>query len=437
MGSSSKTGTQLEDLPLDIVIQILKNAADYSTLKAAVHAAPIIHNAFLVAPTSIVKAIFQRQDGGLVNMSDAMAAIRSEGLSDRDELIALLDQRRRDLYKTGPESPAEYIKLLRFHERAIWLLEDLKQNIRRPVLIGKTEWMKKLPLKLSIDEKRRIIRGIYRLQIQLNVFGPLCPYDNVERARDRFRDRVFDAKDETGLFFMTMPPWEQEEINCARFVLWMGLLQKLGQTALKATLKQISAPGTRRPRIEIPFFPMESVNQVHYCLKNAPSEFLLEFVADAVQQDDDGVNCIYSDSDEDPDDAVDNPEYDTDPHSDGGWNSHDDIVSDDDDDIAEGIFEEPFEKLGPIRFTYPADQYCCDGNRGEFKKRLIDLPLEKQPNPGWLYIWSVIGYPQKRFLYSTLYVEDDPELFVEWAYAFWDRERLVEWAIFDRICRGV
>ncbi|RDW90147.1 uncharacterized protein DSM5745_01922 [Aspergillus mulundensis] len=130
-----------------------------------------------------------------------MAAIRSEGLcatelSNKEEIIALLDRRRRLIY--DKPDVEELGKLLRLHELALWFLEDYQKTMKAPDWIGEPKWSQLKPLKLSVDERRRFLRGFYRLQIWANIFGnaiyQYCeehlelPYDISHSPLDFFRE---------------------------------------------------------------------------------------------------------------------------------------------------------------------------------------------------------------------------------------------------------
>lgn len=200
--------------------------------------------AYHAARPKILHSVFNTQHGGLIDIADALTAVRSKGLwfkFHREEAISVLDTWRRrraekirELRKPTIISPEETIKL--FHLYRVWhfFLEDYGKNntIPRPGWVQATRW--NLPLlDLSDTEKRRILRGLCRLHIYCNIFGRIerkirCLGDAADKDTYNDWDDDFERED-LGLFWDTMAPWECEELACV----WSYLVAKYAVVSAK------------------------------------------------------------------------------------------------------------------------------------------------------------------------------------------------------------
>jgi hypothetical protein len=178
-----KTGPTLEDLPGDILHLILRELPDRQTLKAAVRASPAFYRAYSASRYGILLSILRNHHSGLVIESDAIAAVRSKGLCatksrNRERILTLLFCRQMELYK--PADVNEIVYLLRLHEVAVWFVQELcdTTTMINPCFVPKKTRAKQYPLKLSDEEKRRIFRGFYRLQIWSNLFRGAADQDD-------------------------------------------------------------------------------------------------------------------------------------------------------------------------------------------------------------------------------------------------------------------
>jgi len=231
----------LEGLPMELRIHILFKTHDLSSLRSLVFASPKYHQAYQFVRHELLQNLLKTSYDGLVDIADAIAAVRSRGLyavheSFRERIIALLDERRRsdDIHQLSvssteilPDQPAnvdETIQLLHLHRMASFLLEDYSRTAMCPKWMESAKWNDEiLPIKLSKTEKRRFLRAFYRLQIYGNLFGPIeIPLNTEppETENDWTYKRVWDpgppifSEEEVWRFFFATTPWEVEELCC-------------------------------------------------------------------------------------------------------------------------------------------------------------------------------------------------------------------------------
>lgn len=232
--SSFKGRCSLEGLPVDLHIHILSSVSDLQSLRSIVLASPACHHAYRRARDELLQNTLYKEYNGLVNVTDAITAIRSKGLhaslpSNKERIISLLDTRRRsdEIRRLGlpsaaiaPDTPAsvdETIQLLDLHRMAIFLLNDYCSFAPYPKWMDQTKWENEvLPLNLSKTEKVRWLRGFYRLQIHANIFGPMefSVHECSAWKSDDWVDKMFTLEEAWRVFFGTMAPWEVAELGC-------------------------------------------------------------------------------------------------------------------------------------------------------------------------------------------------------------------------------
>lgn len=178
-----------------------------------------------MARREILYSILKKSYGAHLHLLEAVIAVRSKGLwfeHHREEVINLLylwRLREEPSAKTlSVQDLKEVMKLLHFHKKLYFFLDDYTKNVPRPPWIDAAEWNKKLPVKMSENEKSRFMRAICRLQIDGNVFGP--PEEGQAEPVPRYND--FNTAEAYRLFFGAMPPWEYEEMGCV----WSYILSK-------------------------------------------------------------------------------------------------------------------------------------------------------------------------------------------------------------------
>ncbi|KAI9367196.1 hypothetical protein BJX61DRAFT_337817 [Aspergillus egyptiacus] len=403
------TGKALDSLPGDVIILILKSLPNRRSLKAAVHASPIIHTAYLAARRGILQAVLCHQHGGLVIMSDAIAAVRSTGLSackaeDKEQIIALLDRWRRSLYDK-PADTDEVASLLHLHDLATWFLEDFTKTMIAPIWIPETTWSTMKPLKLSKRETRRFFRGFYRLQIWSNIFGnAVC-----DRTSTRIWNGVFTADKMIRLFFLTMPPWEMEEICCV----W-----ELLRNRVKPFYTQAANAVCEHASREIRIYSGQLDNFSRYHPSQWATTSRYDGLGALVTKGPAFVFGLLRKSARELESVI--PASLMPRTKSFEW-----LLS----------LENPFDFVAawppPAQaLVYPADIYKL-GNFQQFKRHVATLPEEKQPNGCWMYGGSIqIDRSSPGFLHRILDIGPWYGPW-QWGYAFWDRHRIFEWNVPD------
>ncbi|KAL5336644.1 hypothetical protein BJX70DRAFT_273274 [Aspergillus crustosus] len=201
----------LESLSADILILILGSGADLQTLKHAVHASPDFYRAYRAGRYTVLKYVLEHQQEGLVSRSDTIAVVRSQGLSagnpaHKETIAAFLDDRQ-PIYNL-PLDADEMIRALKFHDVALWVLEQYVKTMKCPAWMKRSFSSKDTPLRLPENESRHFFRGIYRFQIWLNLFG----HANRNPETWEIWNGVFTEDEMIGIFLLRMPPWEIDEI---------------------------------------------------------------------------------------------------------------------------------------------------------------------------------------------------------------------------------
>lgn len=224
----------LEALPLELLTYVLRSISDLETLESVVLSCPTVYHAYLFDRYRILLEFILQQHEDYVDLAEAIAAIRSEGLyavepSSRAKIIAVLDCRRRsdeiqklDSARTlSPHLPVnikEIFQLLQLRKEASFFLQDYTTNLQCPTWMDSAKWSSKiLPIKPSNTERKRLLRAYYRLQTYYNIFGhpERRSSDHPGRQYCNYWFGVsFSTEEVWRLFFATMPLWEVEEFAC-------------------------------------------------------------------------------------------------------------------------------------------------------------------------------------------------------------------------------
>ncbi|KAL4804380.1 hypothetical protein BDV18DRAFT_162143 [Aspergillus unguis] len=374
----------LESLPRDILILILSSLPDRKTLKHTIHASPSSHRAYLASQRAILKSILVNYHDGLVEMSDAITAVRSQDkpLTDADkyeDIVELLDGRKREI-RDCPANATEIVRLLRLHEVGMWFLKDFEVNMSCPHWMSKADWFKLKPLRLSRDERVRFFRAFHRLEIWTNIFGNLDIVDEHDYDADT-SEGLYQMVD---LFFLTIPPWETEEIACFWNILHLRLLS-------------VFSSYVDKPEDELSNFAMKGPRAVHRAIKRMSLETPGTATRYKVHHCKDEEQILF-------------------------------------------FKENAFEDLGEFdfkheqnQFHYPASQY--EGhNPWKFKQQIAGLPIKKRPNALWER--EFVNKPKdvdldRNFLYGHLLNGCDVSR-AKWGWVFWDKERIKEWKIIEK-----
>lgn len=222
----------LEALPLELLAHILHSIPDLETLQSAVLSCSTIYHAYLFDHHKILLKFILQQHEDHVDLAEAIAAIRSQGLyaaepSNRARIIAILDCRQRSddiqklasVHTLSPHLPVnieEILQLLQLRKEVNFFLQDYAANVQCPRWMDPVKWSSDiLPIILSITERKRLLRAYYRLQTYHNIFGA-PEYQSGDKCmklrQNRWLDEDFSVEEVWRLFFFSMPLWEVEEL---------------------------------------------------------------------------------------------------------------------------------------------------------------------------------------------------------------------------------
>ena len=422
----------LEGLPIELRIHILFQVQDLSSLRTLVFASPVYYQAYQLVRPELLQVLLEASYDGLVDRADAVAAVRSRGLyaieiSNRERIIALLDERRRSdeirqlsisPAKILPDQPAdvdETIQLLRLHRMASFLLEDYSRTAKRPEFIESAKWNDQiLPLKLSTTEKRRFLRAFYRLQIYGNIFGPIEIPLNAEppekendwshqRGWDPSPPDTFSEEEVWRLFFATMAPWELEELCCFWlhcYTRWAAPYFEIAYSLLgRGVLFMSELPEAEIPPIRRRFFDNDDlkISQIESreSLASMGPAFLIKILREPdflTRRNLVIANVSFW--------AHIFPEFWPHPNWDDTW---------------------------ALPLVYPADKFNF-GTDVTGLRNLLDmtpLPYEK-PNSAWRQRWidAELDFPE---VFVDMFSYGGRARRWDWGYVIWDDERLAQW----------
>lgn len=415
---------ELESLPIELRVQILLELPDLESLNAIACSSTALYQAYCLAHQESLPKFLQKNYGGLVEITEAITAVRSKKFhgtrrSDRERIIALLDDRRRSREirclgkRSGatqplPDQPVdlnEVRDLLRLHEIAIWLLNDYSKNAPCPFWIDEVSWSTHiLPLKFSKNEKKRYYRAFYRLQTFCNLFGNVeNPVDSPDSSRSLYWDnsQPFTREEIWKFFFGTFAPWEYEEFAG----LWWYCHHRNGEIYAKVTndLEQYGPieNGALPAPLEVTVLPSCSLLDTNDLRSNdcnnreVLASFGPTFLHKLLQEEDFNTqrNMVYANA-----------------WGGGAYFLHSILRN--------------YEIQYPL--IYPADRFNFGMDWEGLQTLLPTLPEIEQPNTSWVNTWLE-------------QMEEDEPLFEEmfktgvnsrrwtWAYALWDDDRLREW----------
>ncbi|GFF44548.1 hypothetical protein IFM58399_07318 [Aspergillus lentulus] len=432
----SQNRPTFEGLPVELQISILFNIDGLDSLRSLVCASPTYHRAYQLVRQELLYVLLQSSYDGLVDMADAIAAVRSRGLyaiktSNRAEIIALLDSRRRseEIRRLGlstwpfPDEPAdieEIIQLLHLHRVAHFLLDDYTRTATRPAWIDLEKWKDEiLPLTLSRMEQRRFLRAFYRMQIYGNIFGHIAiplGADNVEEendwfADDRGRTPTFTDEETWRLFFGPIAPWEVEEFSC----FWQHCYNRWEEPYLEIskTLAAYAADGviwfSDLPPEERPPLNRLGLDVDHMHIHQAEQrETLAQMVPTLL------VKILRE-----PD-----------------FRTRRDLLLANTVILSHSFVDywpKPnWEEPGALPLLYPADRFNFGTDFNGLKAYLETLPPHERPNVAWARRWldARLEYPQ---VFEDMYSYGPYGSCWKWGYAIWDEERLNEWGAMDHL----
>ncbi|GFF99845.1 hypothetical protein IFM53868_10485 [Aspergillus udagawae] len=420
------TRPSLEGLPVELHICILFKLQDLDSLRSLVLASPDYYQAYHLVRDELLLSILQSSHDDLVDVADAVAAIRSKGLyacklSNREKIIALLDSRRRSeeirrlgLLSPFPDQPAtveETIQLLHLHRMATFLLDDYSKTARYPDWVPTEKWKNK-SLIISRTEQRRFFRAFYRMQIWANIFGHIelpLGADKPEQENYWFEGvpPVFEEEEVWRLFFGTMAPWEVEEIAC----FWKHCYHRWAEPYFEASDNLLSYGVTFIS--DIP--PDEKPPFTRYWDDCDD----LKIREDACRE---SLACM-------------GPSFLVTMLRERNSRARRDLV------LANAIsrnhfFGEywprpDFEMPGALPLLYPADRFNFGTDFDGLKEFLNTLQPHERPNVAWTQLWLGAGldYPE---VFVDMFCYAEPSSCWDWGFALWSDERLVEWGALDQ-----
>ncbi|GAM86201.1 hypothetical protein ANO11243_042130 [Dothideomycetidae sp. 11243] len=174
-------------LSIELLQSVLSYLPDVTSLQAAATSCRAFHHAFQGAQGIIATLVLSNQIDISV-LPEAIAADTSAAIGSRNvsDIMQKLHQRY-----DRPCSTRQMFRLGRFHH----LVSDLAGRFATTVISAfEPHWPKDA---ISLREKRRIERSIYRFEIFCNLF----------RSSDM-------AREEQSSFFSRLAPWENEQLGC-------------------------------------------------------------------------------------------------------------------------------------------------------------------------------------------------------------------------------
>jgi hypothetical protein len=244
--ATTEPPSRLESLPAELRDLILLNAPDLPTLRALVHASPVMHAQYHINRDKLLRTCVGRELDGFY--PDAHACLKSRSgkmgpFRTNEKITDLLDAYRGWLSDSGPHadlksvSPSSLQWMARFHLTVVrpfsrlysaWALANLAQapessegliaSRRAAESIAETtaeeaeEARKSASAEaagyqdvvLSRSEEIRIFQALYRHETYCHLFGR----NKAKRRGDFGRDEIND------MLFSMFDPWEAEAVGC-------------------------------------------------------------------------------------------------------------------------------------------------------------------------------------------------------------------------------
>ena len=209
-GAQQSGPASLDGLPFEMQRLIMSHAPTLDVLSALVHASPELHRVYAQDRLHILRDFLQQSFGDMlfdahaayVSGTDAFQMSREESM-----LWDFLNDYQQRRKTTSPAALAaqlsleELIEIARFHTS---IVEPLTERYAIWALAALSSSPKARPL--SEIERRRIQRGMYRLQIFCNVCGSRGEGRSVT---NRIEDPVQRSR-----ILSFFPAWQVEEILC-------------------------------------------------------------------------------------------------------------------------------------------------------------------------------------------------------------------------------
>ncbi|KAI1747724.1 hypothetical protein F4782DRAFT_520157 [Xylaria castorea] len=234
----SSSSSRLENLPAELGVLLLSSMPDLPTLRALVHASPVLHARYRYYRNSILRECLSRElDGFLVDAyATAMSRVRELGPRTNETITDYLDTYQTWLSSSTPFpsiksiSPGRIRWMAAYHISVAqplarlygnWALTNLKKAVLSSTGQQETvaieinevaeEEVEEEPatqddhdIKLSRSEEIRVFRALYRYETYHHLFGR-----NQGQRQGAFRHHQIHD-----LFFCLLDPWEAEGVGC-------------------------------------------------------------------------------------------------------------------------------------------------------------------------------------------------------------------------------
>jgi hypothetical protein len=209
-------------MPVELKFLILEHVTDIQTLRSLVHSSPEYHQAYLAIRREILYAFVEHAYRIEPNIAMHLEVHDFTEKPVAERWIALLDANRRQDEIPHPTSKLidieEMSKVLHFQKKIDFLIDDYCRTMPCPPWMDNEEWNDKiLPLRLTSNERGRVLRAFYRVHTYCNMVG--LPEDPDPRPRwilqcTNHGRTIGEWDGMWELFFGPMPPWEIEEYCC-------------------------------------------------------------------------------------------------------------------------------------------------------------------------------------------------------------------------------
>ena len=229
----TRSSSPLERLPAEMRDQILLSMPDLPTLRAIVHASPVMHAQYRSNRDSVLRACVERElDGFFVHaFACAMSRVGEIGKVRTDKAITgFLDGYRRWLPVPPALGPSPPIDPAKVHPSSVRWLAAFHLRVARPLTRMYSSWalanMVESAASSSPEEQRaaraaagsqdartctpsrseeaRIMRAIYQCETYYHLFG----------RNEAIRQGSFTRYEIYDIFFSLFDPWEAEAIGC-------------------------------------------------------------------------------------------------------------------------------------------------------------------------------------------------------------------------------
>lgn len=209
----------LDSLPAELKASILHSAPNISTLQTLVRSSPLYHKVYLDKRKVILSAVLLRDIGPQV-LPDALAVHKASQIGfdgsglRKDNVKSFISQYKAE---RGSSSPATCDSLdigtLESLSRLQSVVTRITFDFCKATLSVHSVTRERIQPHgdLSINEKRRIYRALYRFELFRALFTEPGGIQIPPESR-----RCFDSMDQSLLFLSIFKVWEVEEVACVR-----------------------------------------------------------------------------------------------------------------------------------------------------------------------------------------------------------------------------